>query len=198
MSIESTPLTEHIEPASNALGIPFDLLEWGEDEISRSLHRRPHAADALHHSFMLIRPTSDRMRTEIVYRSHCRELLDRVANGRDTRRGTAVEVVIALCEVALATPINATATGLLFRMWTKAFPDQPEIDANQQHREALHGTSIDDAEAFARNKLTVPNRVLGTIACSGWHHGELVACIYAPQPLPADTETAPPGARRTA
>jgi hypothetical protein len=80
----------------------FDQMDWSEDEISEAQQRHPQAADVLDRSVTLIHPTSDRMNTEFGYRSHCRKLLDRVANGEDTRPGTAAEVVITLCEVALA------------------------------------------------------------------------------------------------
>ncbi|PWV71333.1 hypothetical protein SAMN05421630_11563 [Prauserella marina] len=179
-------LTEILESASNALTPVFELLDWGEDEISKAIGRHPHAADTLYHSFTLIRPTSDRMHTEFVYRGHSRELLDRVARGEDTRPGTAAEVVIAMCEVALATPITQSASGLVFRMWADAFPDQPRIGLNNEHREALHGSTIDDHEEFTRAKLAVPDRVLGPIECSGRHHGERVDCAYAPQTVPFD------------
>lgn len=185
MSTESM-LTEFLDVTSDALAPVFDQMAWGEDEINTAMQRHPHAAETLHHAFLLIQPTSDRMNTEFVYRGHCRELLDRLAHGADTRPGTAAEVVLALCETALATPLNTAATGLIFRLWAAAFPDQPEIDANRQHREQLHGSSIDDAEADTRAELAVPDRVLDTIECTGNHHGKQVTCPYAPQNLPVE------------
>lgn len=190
MPTEST-LTKLLDATSNALAPVFNQMEWGEDEISRAQQRHPNAADTLHHSFMLIRPTDDRgMNIEFVYRGHCRELLDRIARGEDTRPATAAEVVIAMCEGAKAAPLTATGYGLVFRMWVEAFPEQQELTNDREHREKLHGSSIDDAEADTRAKLAVPGRVLGTIECIGWHHGERVACAYAPQTLPLDLDAA--------
>lgn len=184
--------TEILDTTLSALPPVLEQFAWGEDEITEAMQRHPHAADTLHHSFTLLFPTSDRMNTEFVYRRHCQELLDQVANGEDSRPGTAVEVVIALYELALATPINAASTGLVFRMWATAFPDQQEIDVNRQHREKLHGSSIDDAEAVTRAQLAIPDRTLGTIECSGHHHGEQV--WRAPTPA---TPPARPPPRRT-
>lgn len=192
MSTESM-LTELLDATTDALAPVFNQMEWGEDEIRKAQQRHPHAADALHHSFALIRPTNDRMNTEFVYRGHCRELLNRVARGEDTRPGTAAEVVIAMCEAAKAAPLIETGYGLIFRMWAEAFPDQQELTDDREHREKLHGSSIDDAEAQTRTKLAVSDRVLGPIECTGWHHGERVACSYAPLDL-ATASSAPKSA----
>ncbi|MEY8042614.1 hypothetical protein AB8O55_24680 [Saccharopolyspora cebuensis] len=190
MSAEST-LAELRDATAAELAPMFEQMEWAEDEISAARHRHPRAADTLHHSFALLRPTSDRMSTEFVYRGHCRELLDRVACREDTRPGTAAETVLAMCEVATATPLSSSGAGLLFRMWEQAFPGQARIDHHLEHRETLHGERIDDAEAETRAKLAVPDRVLGPIECTGWHHGAQVTCAYAPPPtLPFEPRTA--------
>ncbi|TDD89216.1 hypothetical protein E1202_11955 [Saccharopolyspora karakumensis] len=112
------------------------------------------------------------MRTEFVHRGHARELPDRVAQGDDTRPGTAAEIVLAFGHASQIASLNTTATGLMFRMWQQAFPDTTvDIDDDQEHREKLYGSSIDDAEAEARDKLAVSGRILGTIECRGWHDG---------------------------
>lgn len=185
-----TTFTELLDNLSDPLNRLFDQMEWADEEISKAIQRHPHAADTLHHSFALLRPPRDpRMHTAFVYRSHCRELLDRVAHGEDTRAGTAVEIVIAMCEVGKVTPLNATGYGLVFRMWATAFPHRPEIDVNRQYREKLHGSDIDGAEAFARAVMAVPDRALGEIECLGRHHGKRVVCTYALPPAPFDTDT---------
>lgn len=186
----STELTDLIGDVHRELAPAFDMMGWAEDEIRAARRRHPAHTDTLHHSFALLTPTSDRMRTEFVYRGHARELLDRVAQGDDTRPGTAAEIVLAFGHASQTAPLNTTGTGLMFRMWQKAFPDTPmDIDDDQEHREKLYGSSIDDAEAEARTKLAVSGRVLGTIECRGWHHGEPVACSYAQPRLPLGPNT---------
>ncbi|GGM76678.1 hypothetical protein GCM10012275_54260 [Longimycelium tulufanense] len=154
-------------------------LWWAEDEISQAMNRHPDHADTLFHSFLLLTPTHTLMGTEFVFRSHCRELLERVAAGEDTRSGTAAEVCCACHDISLVTPLSSPATGLYFRMWSHAFPDQPMFGSSLAHHEALEGSTIDDLEAIARRKLGVSHRKLGEIECVGRHHGQAVRCPYA-------------------
>jgi hypothetical protein len=58
----------------------FERMEWAEEEIEQARARHPQHADRIYHAFLLLRPNEalHRMQTEFVYRSHCRELLDRV------------------------------------------------------------------------------------------------------------------------
>jgi hypothetical protein len=105
--------------------------------------------------------------TEFVYRSHFREILDRVAEGVDTRPGTAAEVCCLCREISLVAPLRSSAIGLYLRMWAAAFPDKPDDADRGRHYEALRRSSIDELEALARRKLTVPERTLGLEAGSG-------------------------------
>lgn len=162
----------------------FVRIEWAEDEIKQAIARHPAEADTLFHSFPLLRPpTNEGMSTEMVYRGHCREILERVAVGADTRPGTAAEVCLVLKEVSMVGPMTPGATGLYFRMWAQAFPGTvAEIDQSVAHYEELYGSAIDDAERLARNKLSVKARLLGDIECSGRHNGETVQCKYVKTP----------------
>lgn len=152
---------------------------WAEDEINAAMCRHPAEGDVLFHSSGVLVPTHRLMATEFVYRSHCRELLERVAHGEDTRPGTAAEVCCLMGEISLHHPLKTPAVGLYVRMWSAAgFPDNPFGDSSR-HYEALARDEIDELEAFARRKLTVKGRKLGTITCAGTHHGEIVQCKYA-------------------
>jgi hypothetical protein len=131
----------------------FRTMVWAEDEIEAAQRRHPNAADRIWHSFLLLRPTSELMGTEPVYRAHCRELLDRVVRGEDTRPGTAAECCIALCETSLKVPLSIGAAGLYARMWTRAQLPPVELTDNSEHYEALEGALIDELEAWLRKKL---------------------------------------------
>ena len=160
----------------------FELVEWAEEEIETARARHPQHADRIHHSFLLLRPNTglDRMKSEMVYRSHCRELLDRVAAGEDTRPGTAAEVCCAMLNTSLLAPLTSAATGLYMRMWHAA--GLPEVDGfteASRHHEALEKPTIDDHEQFARRTLAMTDRRLGDIECAGRHHGDEVDCAYA-------------------
>ena len=90
----------------------FGQMEYAADEIERAQARHRSGADRIWHSFGLLTPAHDRMATEFVYRSHCRELLNRVAAGQDTRPGTAAELCCALSDASTVAPLTTTAAGL--------------------------------------------------------------------------------------
>ncbi|MFC8532065.1 hypothetical protein [Nocardia sp. NPDC057227] len=168
---------------AGALGGIFERMEWAEEEIVAARARNPRRADRIHHSFCLLNSHHDRMATEFVYRSHCRELLDRVATDQDTRPATAAEICCAMLQISLFSPLRSSAASLYFRMWQAAgFPEIPEITAASSNHEALEKDRIDDHEHFARRKLAVLDRQLGEIVCAGQHHGESVDCTYSSQP----------------
>ena len=153
-------LAKIIGEISEALDPLFDAMTWAEQEIDAALRRHPGAAGRLQRSFGLLRPTSPRMRTEVVYRSHCAELLDRVARDDDTRPGTAAEGCLALSETSLRVPLRTSAVGLYARMWRLAgLPPAPLTDPSD-HYEALDGALIDDHEAWLRAKLRQDWRIL--------------------------------------
>jgi hypothetical protein len=81
----------------------FERMEWAEQEIAAAQARHPQQAGRIWHSFSLFQPNPGlgRMTSEMVYRSHCREILDRVAAGEDTRPGTAAEGCCALRNTSL-------------------------------------------------------------------------------------------------
>jgi hypothetical protein len=130
-----------------------------EEEIEAAHRRHPTAGDRIGRSLTLLRPTFALMRTEAVYRSHCWELLDRVARGVDTRPGTAAECCIALSETSLRVPLSTSAAGLYVRMWTLAQLPPVELADNREHYEALEGARIDELEAWLRTKLRQPWRI---------------------------------------
>lgn len=167
----------------------FAIVNWAEDEIARASRRHPGHADALYHGLGLIQPRDIGlgMSTEFVYRSHAAELLDRVATGADTRPATTAELCLLCCETSLRGPMHGAAAGLCFRMWLRAFPDNPitpDQASEQAHYECLYGSRIDDLEQTLRHKAADPNRQLRDIDCAGKHHGRRVACRYAPVTAP--------------
>ncbi|MGH3403813.1 MAG: hypothetical protein ACRDRJ_15140 [Streptosporangiaceae bacterium] len=161
------------------------LVDVAEDEIGQAAARHPQAADHLFHSFRLLLPAFDARAwgTEFVLRAHCRELLERVARGEDTRPGTNAECLLAISQVAVEVPLNGAAAGFCFRMWSGAFPGH-ELSDRGQHYEALYGSAIDDIERWTRAKLAIPGRVLRDITCDGLHHGQPAACRYRAEAQP--------------
>jgi hypothetical protein len=98
------------------------------------------------------------MRTEMVYRAHCREILARVVACEDTRPGTAAECCCACCETSQVAPLNLAGVGLYLRMWKAA--GFPEIDTRGEHYEAITRDAIDAYEQSIRKNLAVDSRQL--------------------------------------
>jgi hypothetical protein len=162
---QSVPLREHPtlkeivgDSFMNAFDYAMKLMEWAEQEIESTSVAYPEHADRLWHSFKLLKPTAEMMGTEFVYRSHCRELLNRVVAGKDTRPGTAAECCIACSETSTIAPFNVAGTGLYMRMWVLA--DFPDVDFPREHYEAIKADAIDENEQLVRRKLACAWRQL--------------------------------------
>ncbi len=183
-AVMNDPLKELLDDTTNKIGLYLDCLDWEEDEIQAAMRRHPRAADTLWHSNMLLCPNDNgRLTTEWVFRSHCRELLERVAAGEDTRPATDAEICCMTLAIATRTPIRSTASAMHMRLWHRAFPGKPILrDDEITGYETVRGTKMDDLERETRAKLAVKDRVLGTITCAGQHHGVTVNCAYAPAP----------------
>ncbi|WP_261571158.1 hypothetical protein [Frankia gtarii] len=173
------PTSKLMNDLTSDLHRAFQQIDGAETEIAHAMTRWPAHRDALYHAFPLLTPTHRFMGTEFVYRSHCREILKRVATGADTRPGTAAEICCLCAEVSQQIPFNAAAAGLYFRMWAAAFPDHPLDTDRGEHHEALYKSRIDDLEADARQRTRVNDRSLADIDCAGFHHGESVACRFS-------------------
>ncbi|MFF5085430.1 hypothetical protein ACFY36_51035 [Actinoplanes sp. NPDC000266] len=155
--------TDLYTETKNELTPYFEAMQIAEEEISAAQNRHPSAKDQIWRSFMLLLPsTSLLIKNELTYRSHCRELLDRVAAGADTRPATAAECCVALCETSLRVPLNTTAAGLYARMWKTAGLPTTELADASAHYEAIEGGGIDDAERELRAKLSQPDRRLAS------------------------------------
>jgi hypothetical protein len=136
----------------NELGSIFAAIDWAEDEIAKARKRHPRKPE-LWATFDLLLATHELMRTEFVYRAHCRELLERVAAGQDTRPATDAEVAIACAGASELAPLTQPAIGLYFRVWSRAFPAHAVVDSQtRSHYEALHGPQIDELENTTRRK----------------------------------------------
>jgi hypothetical protein len=171
---------------SGELASLFSAMDWADEEITAAARRHPGSADVLHHAFCILTPRhiGPGMGTEFVYRGHVRELLDRVAAGKDLRPATAAEICLAFVEISQAAPMHGAGAGLYFRMWLQAFPGNlvtPDQADEQVHYEHMHGSRIDDLEEMMRRKVADPHRALDLddIACQGRHHGQDVSCRFA-------------------
>jgi hypothetical protein len=175
-------LAEIVRDTRAAVDDAMRIAACAEDEIGRAQHRTPGKAGQLYHSFRLLRPEHTLMSTEFVYRSHCREILARVAAGQDTRAATDAEIVCALHDVSLVVPPGHSTTGLYFRLWERAFPETPVTPpAGLASYEDICGQEMDGHERYLRTQLTVKDRTLDGTQCTGRHHGHPAPdCPYYP------------------
>ncbi|MFE3105300.1 hypothetical protein [Nocardia tengchongensis] len=175
-------IEEIVAEIHDSFGNAFEQMRWGEEEIAAAQARHPARADELWHSFILLSPIHKLMSHELVYRAYCREILDRVATGKDTRRGTAIEVLLVMKETSLVAPLSTAAAGLYFRMWQAA--NMPDIDpegntADLTNYEAIAGREMDEMEAEVRRRILRSERVLPEhITCGGLHNAEPVQCRF--------------------
>jgi hypothetical protein len=161
MDPEMTELGRDFERLLTAVRERLAPLEWAEDEIERAQRRHGEVGNGpIWKAFKLLRPPYSM--PEPIFRAHCRELLDRVAHGEDTRPATDAEMMYALSEVSLATPLPGGASCLYMRLIRRAWPEKwdeefkREIDLDAY--EHVHGRAADDYEMWLRHKLTQPRR----------------------------------------
>lgn len=161
---------EMILPELPLIEAVFETMVWAEDEIEKAQARhgepRPRTGERgtgpIWNSFSLLKVGgNEKLLSEPLYRAHCREILNRVANGADTRPGTDAEMIIVIHEASLVAPITSGAACLYFRLVARSVPElararAPEIDLAAY--EKVHGRVADDYEAELRRKLRQNNR----------------------------------------
>lgn len=133
-------------------------LETAEREIARA--QRKYGLELVHGFKVLCPSPVLRGKAPRVYRSHCRELLRRVARGQDTRPPTRAELLCAVSDASLVAPFNqagAAAYEYLSRRvmgptaYKKVLGDVPPA------REPWPG-AIGELLRPLRKKLMVPDR----------------------------------------
>lgn len=152
----------------DAFDSTMTIIGWSEEHIEAMCRSHPEHADRIWHSFKLLKPTDDLMETEMVYRSHCTEILKRVIAHEDTRPGTAAECCIACCETSQLAPLTPAGTGLYLRVWDKA--GFPGMGLAREPYETIRGAMIDEHEQLMRRKLakdwrTLPKPIKHTAGC---------------------------------
>jgi hypothetical protein len=142
-----------------------DQWTWAEEEIEAAqLRHGERDRGPLWRSFSLLRPTHDHPWPELVYRTHCRELLDRIAAGTDTRPATDAEKLAVLSVASQRAPLNGGAETLYLRLGTRLFPnifDRAGEVLDMQAYETVHGSRADEYEALLTQKVAQPWRTIG-------------------------------------
>lgn len=146
----------------------LDQCAWAEAEIEAAqLRHDERDRGPLWNSFRLLRATHQRPWPELLYRAHCRELLDRVAAGVDTRPPTDAEKLAVLSAASQRAPLNSGAETLYLRISTRILPgilDKVGEVLDIQAYEKVSGNRADDFEAQLMRKLAQSWRRIGATA----------------------------------
>ena len=143
----------------------FALMELADEELDAAKKRHPLAEFAIQKSFPLLQPAVELFagKHAEVYRAHCRELLDRVADGaseKELRRGTRAEVLCVLTDWSLSHPPGPQGAALLSTLFAEVFPDRVDPDDANLLREPWAGASQELLEALQRQVERRTNRGL--------------------------------------
>lgn len=148
----------------------FRQMEWADDEVERAQERHGETGKGpIYQAFPSLACISQPyMEPEIIFRAHCREILDRVAAGQDTRPGTDSEILGVLVDASLTIPLAPHLVCLYFRLVTKLFPPDlieefavhvAEMDLESYER--IHGERATDEQEHIRKHLTRERRGAG-------------------------------------
>lgn len=157
--MELHEITQEIE---SKLAPFFRLMEIAEEEIEaaqKRYHEPVGKGDGpIWGAFMLLQPSHPQMKAESLYRAHCRELLDRVGLGEDTRPATGAELIFALSEASLQAPLTSSATGLYLKLGLQCFPEimtdvMNDIGRTVEDYERLHGQAMEEHREFLARKM---------------------------------------------
>jgi hypothetical protein len=87
------------------IGRAFDLMEITERLIKRAGGKPGNRA---WEAFKLLSPGRLIEFSDELYEAHCREVIDNLMTGKDTRPGTDAEVAVLLHDLSLKAPLNAS------------------------------------------------------------------------------------------
>lgn len=142
---------------AGAITQTFRRMEIAEREIARAKEEFPLLATQIHESFRALCPTEPLRRlSDKVYRHHCRELLERVASGRDLRPGTDAELVAVISEASLAAPPDRATTYLYWQLFERVFPGEAGVireDLGPVHADDYDRVRAKELEQSLRRKL---------------------------------------------
>jgi len=101
----------------------FDHMRIAEEEIAAAKSRYPKKAAELHASFRLLCPGESFAKyAPQIYRAHAKELLQRIARGKDLALSTRAELCIVLSEASLLAPLENDYACLYSQSFRVVFP----------------------------------------------------------------------------
>ena len=143
----------------------FEQMRIAGEVLAEHKATFPEHEQLIDNAYMLMQPTQILQEsTEVVFRSHCEEICQRVLNGKDTRPGTNAEILMVLSRTSLLAPLKqdpAAAFQLVFDnvYGTEARTELFLINGNPGSivGESFPG-AVDEVIGIAKRKLTNPGR----------------------------------------
>jgi hypothetical protein len=156
MSDELSEITHILDKLDGI--IPLAQMAWADQEIEAAQVRHGEMGRGpIWNSWRLLSPCHRFMAQEKLYRGHCREILDRVTFGEDTRDATDAEVLAALSAASLVSPLPEGAACLYFRVFKRTFPElwRHDLDGtvDLSAYESIHGYRADHYDDWLRTML---------------------------------------------
>lgn len=152
-------------PSFNRVCRAFDLIEVAEQEIAAAKRIHPEARELIDGAFLLLVAPSPMLELrDSVYRSHARELLERVVARAKLDLATEAEVMVALHYGSLREPLDSRHGALFERLFARVMGDPfGDSFAHGVFREPWRGAS-DELLEIMRNRFSVPGRVKVKVA----------------------------------
>jgi len=146
-SVEPETLADLLPPSlARTIRSTFDRVDIAEEEIAAAKRRFPLCASAIHGAFALLCPT-DLIRdlSDDVFRYHCKEILERVANGQDVRPGTTAELLGFLSNASQTAPPTRVSALLYQELFSRLYPSGPSG--------SWRGVVMPELESFERGEM---------------------------------------------
>lgn len=127
---DDTPsLTDLFPPAcGRAIANAFRRMEVAEEEIRAAVARYPNKAAEIDGAFPYLCPTAVLKELgDEVFRAHCREMLERAAQGHDMDRGTTAEVLAVLSRGSEVAHLSRIGTLLYRELFWRLFPEEAAV-----------------------------------------------------------------------
>ncbi len=139
----------------------FELMDVAEEVIALRKEQHPDMKQEIDRAFGILSPGHLISFSHDLYRIHCRELLDRVVSGGDTRQATDAEKMAAMSEASLRTPMSDGFTATYWKILSRRFPDLCAVGSEilEVPRESYPGQT-EEIESELNRKLFQKSRVL--------------------------------------
>lgn len=107
----------------NIVGL-FSLMDVADEIIKQEIERQPQYEAIIFDTFKYMGPSKWlRDKGEELYRSHCRELIQRAVEGGDMGNLTAAEMCVMFSQTNLRAPLTSEYTSAYSQVFSQAFPD---------------------------------------------------------------------------